>query len=67
MAVETAWKGAGAADPFVIALAQEHGLTVVTSENQGSDDHPKIPRVCSWLTVPCVNGVELFRAEGWTF
>lgn len=35
LAVQTTWKGAGAADPLVIALAERDGLTVVTSEKAG--------------------------------
>jgi hypothetical protein len=67
LSVQTAWRGSGAADPFVIALAERHGLTVVTSENRGSPQHPKIPMVCEWRGVACLSLVEFFRAEGWTF
>lgn len=66
-AVQTTWRGSGAGDPFVIALAEQHGLTVVTSENRGSPDYPKIPLVCEWRGVPCMDVVTFFRAEGWTF
>lgn len=53
--------------PFVIALAEQHDLVVVTSEKRGSPDHPKIPLVCEWRGVQCMNVVSFFRAEGWTF
>lgn len=66
LSVQTSWRGSGAADPFVIALAERHDLTVVTSENRGSPQHPKIPLVCEWRSVPCLSLVEFFRAEGWT-
>lgn len=55
----------GAADPFVIALAEERGLTVVTSENF-KPTKPKIPDVCKAIGRPCINLVELFRREGWS-
>jgi len=56
-----------AIDPFVIALAERDNLTVVTSEKRGSADHPKIPLVCEWRGIQCINLVEFFRAEGWNF
>src|SRR4051794_32781263 len=31
LSVQTSWRGSGAADPLVIALAERYGLTVVTS------------------------------------
>jgi hypothetical protein len=67
LTVETSWKGSGDADPFVIAAAELHDLTVVTSENAGNAANPKIPTVCDWRNVPCTNGVGFFRAEGWQF
>jgi len=54
----------GAADPFVIALAQERNLTVVTAESP-KPTKPRIPDVCASLGVPCITLVELFRREGW--
>lgn len=54
------------ADPFVIALAQEHSLTVVTYE-QSKPSKPRIPDVCQKLGIPCIALVELFRREGWQF
>ena len=54
------------ADPFVIALALEEGLTVVTYE-QRKPTKPRIPDVCDALEVPCISLVELFRNEKWTF
>ena len=65
--VETRWKGAKDADPLVIALAEERGFAVVTSENKGSVDHPKIPTVCEWQGVECLNLVEFFERERWSF
>ncbi len=54
----------GRADPFVIALAQEHGLMVVTAESS-KPSKPKIPDVCEELKIPCIRVVEMFRKEGW--
>lgn len=53
------------ADPWVIALAQAHCLTVVTSENQ--DSPKKIPHFCRELGVPVVNVFGFFELEGWSF
>ena len=56
------------ADPWVIALARVHGLTVVTQERRpGSPDSPTIPRVCDHFGVAYVNTFEFMRAEGWSF
>jgi hypothetical protein len=54
------------ADPFVIALAAENGLTVVTYE-QSKPTKPRIPDVCRSLEISCFSLVEVFRQEGWTF
>ena len=56
------------ADPFVIAAAQVHGLTVVTFEkSRGSEAKPRIPDVCSHFGIPCVSFVDVIRSQGWTF
>lgn len=54
----------GGADPFVIALAAEWELTVVTGE-RSKPSKPKIPDVCRELGIPCISLVELFKNEGW--
>jgi Zn-dependent peptidase ImmA (M78 family) len=54
----------GAADPFVIALAQVKSLTVVTAE-RSKPAKPRIPDVCKTLSIPCFTLLELFREEGW--
>ncbi len=54
----------GSADPFVIALAQQRSLTVVTAE-RSRPGRPRIPDVCRELHIPCITLVEMFRAEGW--
>jgi predicted nucleic acid-binding protein len=53
-----------AADPFVIATAEVHRLTVVTEET-GPDSLRKIPGVCRDLSVQCINLTALFDAEDW--
>ncbi len=53
-----------AADPFLIATAEVHGLTVITEEI-GPDSLRKIPGVCRALKVPSINLMELFDAEDW--
>jgi len=62
-------KGKNLGDPFVIALATTYkpALTVVTEENGGSADRPKIPFVCHQEGIRCVKLVELIRAEKWKF
>ena len=59
-------KNRSGCDPWVIALAQEHGLTVVTAEKPTrSLARPKIPDVCLDLGVSCIEIIDLFRAQGW--
>lgn len=54
-------------DPWVIALAKQKNCVVVTGENGGSDDRPKIPSVCRALNIDCISILELIRRERWTF
>lgn len=59
-------KMAFAADSFVIALAQERGLAVVTQENlTGSVAKPSIPNVCNDLGVKWMPLLQLIREEKW--
>ena len=62
-------KGINNADPFVIALAMDGGpnWTVVTDEHPGSVESRKIPFVCGYEKVPCINVQGLMKAEGWQF
>jgi hypothetical protein len=59
--------GKSAGDPFVIALAMRHnpGLVVVTEENGGTAQRPKIPFVCQEENVPCINLLQLIREQEW--
>jgi hypothetical protein len=53
-------------DPFVIALAQARGGSVVTGEKpSGVIAKPNIPDVCAVLKIPCMNVLTMFRNEGW--
>lgn len=53
------------ADPIVIAMAETHGLSVVTYETLAKQSAaPKIPNVCAARGLPCVQLVDVLRAEG---
>lgn len=55
-----------AADPFIVATAHLLGLTVVTEEGPtGNLNRPNIPDVCAVEGVPCINLLQLIRAEAW--
>jgi uncharacterized protein DUF4411 len=59
-------KNRSGCDPWVIALAQERGLTVVTAEKRsGTLARPKIPDVCDDMGIPCIEVIDLFRRQGW--
>lgn len=60
-------KGRGIADPFVIALAAIKGCPVVTHEEGGSPDKPRIPFVCGEVQVRSMNMLGLIRAERMSF
>ena len=57
------------ADPFVIAYAKQHGLTVVTGEREhgGSEKKPNIPFLCKKFDLRCINMLGLIRSEKWLF
>lgn len=59
-------EGRPVADPFVIAKAYPHKLTVVTHESFKEHSH-SIPNVCKELDLPCINFEELMIKEGWSF
>jgi len=61
-------KNRSVGDPWVIALAQARGLTVVTGEKMtGNLLKPKIPDVCKDLGISCVGIVEFFRLQRWSW
>ncbi len=57
------------ADPYVIALAQDVGRAVVTSELVAPDNarQTKIPNICDQLDVRCLTPLEFFLERGWRF
>ena len=59
--------GRGKADPFVIALAKLRKIPVVTLEQGGSAQKPRIPYVCHQRNIACMATLDVIRAEGWRF
>jgi hypothetical protein len=59
-------KNRSSGDPFVIALAQSRGFSVVTGEKaSGVLAKPNIPDVCGALKIPWMDVLSMFRTEGW--
>lgn len=59
-------KGGKNADPFVVAKARVIGGTVVTMEKR-KPRAAKIPNICDYFNVPCLNLEGFMEAEGWQF
>lgn len=56
------------ADPWVIALAQVRGATVVAHEaRRRNERRPKIPHVCRQLNVPHTRFIGIVKQENWVF
>lgn len=56
------------ADPFVIAVAQINNCTIVSEEARTNNlNSPKIPDVCSYLGLNCINFVTFSREMKITF
>jgi hypothetical protein len=52
------------ADPFLIATAMVESCAVVTQEGRSRDpSKPKIPNVCHYYGIECINVLEMFRRE----
>jgi len=62
-------KGRSGGDPFVIALARvrRSKITVVTEEDRGRADSPKIPDVCRAEGIRCLNLADFIAERGWKF
>ncbi len=59
-------RGRSGADPFVVALAQVRGLSVVTYEKPtGNLDRPNIPDVCMALDIERLSIMDVARREQW--
>lgn len=54
------------ADPYVVALAMQHDLTVVSFERGGGPAHVKIPYVCHEMKVPHLLLFDFLRAIGFS-
>ncbi|MEX2530539.1 MAG: PIN domain-containing protein [Gemmatimonadota bacterium] len=59
-------RGWPVADPFVVARAMKSGASVVTEE-EWKRNGAKIPNVCEYFGVECMNLEGLMAREGWTF
>ena len=62
-------KGRSGADPFVIALAASTlpAMIVVSEEQPGKKNSPKIPDVCLAEGIRCIGLADLIEAEDWQF
>lgn len=58
-------KATSSADPFIIATAMHHSLTIVTQESKNSPR--KIPQIAAKYGIESVNISELCEREGWRF
>lgn len=58
---------ANSADPFVIALAKQYSLTVITAEIEGSEKKPKIPYICKQENIGCIDLLSFIRNNKWSF
>lgn len=54
-------------DPWVIALAQINQCAIVSEENRGGNNTPKIPDVCDELRIKCLKVADLIEELGWKF
>ncbi len=61
------YSGRSFSDPFVIALARFRKATVVTMEDFGSENKPKIPFVCDQMGVKCIDLFKYLKIEGVSF
>lgn len=59
-------RGGRNADPFIIARASSVGATVVTME-QLKPNAAKIPNICDYFKVPCVDLRGFMENEDWVF
>ncbi len=59
-------KGTPVADPFVISLAKFAEGTVVTEE-KFKENAAKIPNVCEYFDIPCINLEQFMQQQGWNF
>lgn len=61
-------RGKSGGDPWLIALANLNGHTIVTEEkNKGDINNPRIPDVAAALGIQCISLRQLIVAEQWRF
>jgi hypothetical protein len=59
-------KGRSGGDPFVIAVARQRNLTVITGESaSGKIAAPRIPDVCEDLGIRWIRVLDFFREQKW--
>ena len=63
---KAALNGRPVADPFVIVCAKVNDGTVVTEEKL-KPSAAKIPNVCAYFQIPCINLETFMRTMGWSF
>jgi hypothetical protein len=54
-------------DAWVIALARQRGFWVVSNENPGSLENPKIPFICGKYGITHIKFSAIIHSEQWTF
>jgi hypothetical protein len=59
-------KGTPVADPFIIACAKIRGGVVVTEE-RAKDNSAKIPNVCEYFEIECIDLEQFMARQGWSF
>ncbi len=62
-------KGKSGGDPFVIAVArcEKARIAVVSEEDFGKKDSPRIPDVCKAEGIKCYKLADFIDSRGWTF
>ena len=62
-------RGRSGADPFVIAIARTRPkqIVVVSEEDFGKKDSPRIPNVCSAEKIRCLKLADFIENRGWSF
>ena len=55
------------ADPFVIALAKVNECKVVTQEKYRLNDESKIPYVCRYYSIECIDLYAFVAEQDWVF
>ncbi len=59
-------KGGPVADPFIVAAAHQMKASVVTFESQ-KPNAAKIPNVCEYFNIDCLDFDGFLAREGWSF